>query len=98
MRAPLPLSYVIARVPEVPAVLELVCRTAGMSAHEAYGTFNMGAGFACFVAAPDAARAVQVAAGAGFALLAAGQVVAGPRRVLIEPLGLTFEGDSLQIR
>jgi phosphoribosylformylglycinamidine cyclo-ligase len=28
----------------------------------------------------------------------AGQVEAGPKRLLIEPIGVTFEGDSLALR
>ena len=46
---------------------------------EAYSTFNMGAGFALFVAADEAARAVQIAQQLGFGALVAGAVHDGPK-------------------
>ena len=98
MRAAQPLGYVIARVPPVPPVFELLCSRAGMDAREAYGTFNMGAGFALFVPENEVARACQLAAQRGMPLLHAGQVEAGGKRVVIEPLGITYAGDALQIR
>ena len=42
--------------------------------------------------------AQRLAAGLGRELLHAGHVEPGGKRVVIRPLGLTFEGDSLQIR
>ena len=42
--------------------------------------------------------ALAVGKQSGFDLLHAGEVQAGPQRVVIEPLGITFEGDSLQVR
>jgi phosphoribosylformylglycinamidine cyclo-ligase len=98
MRAPQALSYVLTLVPSVPPVLAFLCERAGMDHQEAYGTFNMGAGFALFVGSHDVARASAIAADRGFSLLHAGRVEAGEKRVVIEPLGLTFRGDSLQIR
>jgi phosphoribosylformylglycinamidine cyclo-ligase len=41
---------------------------------------------------------VDVARARGTTLLRAGAVETGPRRVVIEPLGLVFAGDSLEIR
>jgi phosphoribosylformylglycinamidine cyclo-ligase len=69
-----------------------------MQPAEAYGTFNMGAGFAFYVTGRSADRAREIAAKLGTALLDAGHVVSGPRRVVLEPLGITFEGESLTIR
>jgi phosphoribosylformylglycinamidine cyclo-ligase len=69
-----------------------------MSDAEAYGTFNMGAGFVLFAAPNDVARATAIAQGAGYPLLRVGAVEPGPKRVVIEPLGITFEGDALRIR
>jgi phosphoribosylformylglycinamidine cyclo-ligase len=98
MRAPQALSYVVDRVPEVPAILRYLQQRAGMQAAEAYGTFNMGAGFAFFVAASDVERAQGVGRALGWELERIGCVEVGPRRVVIRPLGVTFEGESLQIR
>lgn len=96
MRAPQPLTYVLDAVPEVNPIYDLLCE--GLDAEESYGTFNMGAGYVLYVNESDAERAVEAARAAGFSLLRAGTVEAGPRRVVIRPIGVTFEGESLQIR
>ncbi|RVU46177.1 AIR synthase-related protein [Rubrivivax rivuli] len=92
------LTYRIHTVPPVPPVLRFIAEQAGHDAAEAYGTLNMGAGFALFVPASDAQRCVEVARGAGVAAWVAGTVEAGPKELLIEPLGVRFSGDSLQLR
>ena len=65
---------------------------------EAYGTLNMGAGFALFVATGDAQRTVAVAQRLGIGARVAGRVDAGPKELLIEPLSLRFDGDELRLR
>ncbi len=91
-------TYRIRRLPEVPAVLKFLQREAGLDARGAYGTFNMGAGFAVFVPPEDAERTVAVARKAGVESWVAGVVEAGPRRVVIEPLDVEFGGDELGVR
>jgi phosphoribosylformylglycinamidine cyclo-ligase len=98
MRSTRPLRYVVDVLPPVPAVLSELVRAAGMSVAEAYGTFNMGAGFAIYVPESAEAAALTVAERAGFSLLSAGHVETGARSVVIEPLGITFDGESLAIR
>jgi len=98
MRAPQALSYVLEHIPKVPPIFDVLTREAAMDAEQAYGTFNMGAGFAFFVAERDVAAAQRLAVELGRPLLHAGHVETGPKRVVIRPLGLHFEGDSLQIR
>jgi phosphoribosylformylglycinamidine cyclo-ligase len=92
------LTYRIHTVPPVPPVLRFIAEQAGHDAEEAYGTLNMGAGFALFVPASEAQRCVDVARGAGVPAWVAGTVEAGPKELLIEPLGVRFSGDSLQLR
>jgi phosphoribosylformylglycinamidine cyclo-ligase len=58
----------------------------------------MGAGFALFVKAADAERTVQVAQAQGVAAMVAGSIEAGPKQLLIEPLGIRFGDDDLQLR
>jgi phosphoribosylformylglycinamidine cyclo-ligase len=41
---------------------------------------------------------VEVARGLGVNALVAGHVEEGPKRVLIDPLGVEFTGDELQLR
>jgi phosphoribosylformylglycinamidine cyclo-ligase len=58
----------------------------------------MGAGFAIFVKSEDAERTVQVAQAAGVSAMVAGSIEAGPKQLLIEPLGIRFGDDDLQLR
>jgi phosphoribosylformylglycinamidine cyclo-ligase len=98
MRHPAELTYRIRRLPDVPAVLAFIQREAGLDARSAYGTFNMGAGFAVFVPTEDAERAAAVARKAGVDAWVAGSVEAGPRRLVVEPLDLVYEGSELGVR
>jgi phosphoribosylformylglycinamidine cyclo-ligase len=98
LRHPSALNYRLHSVPEVPPVLRFMQQQAVMSMEDAYGTLNMGAGFALFVAASDAQRTVDVAQRCGVKAMVAGEVQAGPKQVLIEPLGITFGSDALQLR
>lgn len=98
LRHPAAFSYHITRLPEVPPVLRFIQQHAGLDERQAYGTFNMGAGFALFVAADEAARTVQIARRCGVGALLAGAVHEGPKQLTIEPLGLRFGADDLQLR
>jgi phosphoribosylformylglycinamidine cyclo-ligase len=98
LRHPKPLRYRVHTLPEVPPVLSFIQRHARQDDHEAYGTLNMGAGFALFVPAGQAQRTVEVAAANGVAATWAGVVEAGDKELLIEPLGLRFAADDLQLR
>ena len=98
MRAAPSHSYIIDAVPEVPAVLRFLQQLAGMDQREAYGTFNMGAGFMFFVAASEVARAQTLARERDCELDVIGHVEAGPRRVVLRPINVTFDGESLNIR
>ncbi len=98
MRAGGALTYMIDCLPDVPPVLDFLRTQTGMSNAEAYGTFNMGAGFALYLPQGDVAQAQRVAGERGIGLLPAGRVEAGPRRVVLRPLDVTYDGASLQIR
>ncbi|HSN32674.1 MAG TPA: AIR synthase-related protein [Ideonella sp.] len=98
LRHPSALSYRIDTLPPVPPVLRFIREHAGMDDAEAYGTLNMGAGFALFVGAGDAARAVDVARAQGVEAWAAGRVEAGAKRLVVEPLGFEFDDAALRLR
>ena len=98
LRHPKALGYRIHTVPPVPPVLRFIQQQAQHDDAEAYGTLNMGAGFALFLPAAEAERAVAVARDCGIDAWVAGIVEAGSKRLHIEPLGITFEGDTLQLR
>jgi phosphoribosylformylglycinamidine cyclo-ligase len=98
LRHPKALSYHVHTVAPVPAVLRFIQQHAGMSDSDAYGTLNMGAGFALFVAHGDLERTLAVAHETGFAATHAGHVQAGPKRLWIEPVQVGFDGADLQLR
>ncbi len=98
MRHAQTLTYRIERIPEVPPVLEFVCREANLSIRESYGTFNMGAGFALFVAPGDVDNVIALAKRVGVAAIHAGTVESGSKRVLIEPLNIEFGAEELHLR
>ena len=82
----------------MPAVLSFIQQHAQLDDREAYGTLNMGAGFALFVAADEAEACVAVAQAQGIAAWVAGSVEAGPKQLVIEPLSITYGNDALQLR
>jgi len=98
LRHPKALSYRIHTVPPVPAVLRFMQQQAGHDDAEAYGTLNMGAGFALYVHADDAERTMEVAQACGVPAWVAGEVLAGDKHLHIEPLGVRFSGQDLQLR
>jgi phosphoribosylformylglycinamidine cyclo-ligase len=97
MRRPTALRYRIWKLPEVPEVLSFLVAEAGLEAKAAYSTFNMGAGFALYCAAGAGGEIVQVAGELGMRACVAGGVEEGPREVLLEPVGVRFEGDELEL-
>src|SRR3954471_24425893 len=99
MRAPADLVYVIDDLPPVPPVLEFLADQAGMSERDAYGTFNMGAGWAVYVEAADAERVVEAAAAAGMSARVGGHVEDGERAVELTGVdgGISFSGIELEL-
>jgi phosphoribosylformylglycinamidine cyclo-ligase len=98
MRHPASFTYCLAHVPPVPRVLEFLEHELALDAREAYGSLNMGAGFALFVAPDEAEATVRAARGAGIGAWVSGVVEAGPRRVVIEPLHIVYDADDLRLR
>lgn len=98
MRATAPFSYVMNEVPPAPAEFGFMQEQSGTDDQEMYGNFNMGAGFAVYLPAAEAQQVVDIAAANDLKAWIAGKVQAGPKQVIIEPKGITFEGDSLELR
>jgi phosphoribosylformylglycinamidine cyclo-ligase len=90
-------TYRITELPNVPEVLSFLAEHAGLDDHAAYSTLNMGAGFAIYGAAGSGAEVVRIASGLGLRAQVAGVVEDGPRRVVLEPLGVSFETDELDL-
>ena len=91
-------TYRIHKVPDVPPVLKFIQHHARHDDREAYSTLNMGAGFALFMPADQAARACEIAEELGIGACIAGTVEDGPKQLLIEPLNIRFGDDDLQLR
>ena len=100
MRLDAPFVYRIEKVPAPQPVFDLIAKTAQLDTREMYGTFNMGVGFAVYVAPGDAAKCVELAQSLGYAGTVAGMVrKEGDRKAVeIVPLNLSYAGDSLHIR
>ncbi len=98
MRHPAAFTYRFRAVPPVPAELRFAQQAAGIDDREAYGTFNMGAGFALYLRPDQAETAVRAARAQGVEASVAGVVEAGERRVVIEPLGIEYGAGDLHLR
>lgn len=98
MRHSAELTYRMHVVPPVPPVLAFIQKQAGIDDFESYGTFNMGAGFAFFVAAGEAKKALDVIQQTGLKAWQAGVVEQGEKQVVIEPLGITYSANDLHLR
>ena len=99
MRHPQPFTYRITQLPEVPPVLAFIQREAGMSRCAGLRHLQHGRGLRAVRRGRRAPRGASTwPRSAGLKAWVAGHVERGPKRVVIEPLGLTFEADSLHLR
>lgn len=89
------LTYRIGTLPPVPPSLQFLADQAGMTAHDAYSTLNMGAGYAVYCREGSGERVAEIARGRGHEAWVAGAVEAGPRRVVIEPVDVVLEGEEM---
>ncbi len=97
MRPAKALSYRISELPPVPEVLTFMVEQAGLDGHAAYSTFNMGSGYAIYCSEGAGTEVVEMAQRLGFEAVLAGSVEAGPRRVIVEPIGVHYVGDELDL-
>jgi phosphoribosylformylglycinamidine cyclo-ligase len=100
MRLEEPFVYEISEPRPHPALFRFLMEAGPVIPREAYATFNMGIGFAVYVAPCAAAAALEAARATGYDAWVAGKVRrdGGRKAVSIPALGLEFEGDTLQVR
>ena len=100
MRLEDPFVYEITAPRPAPALFEFLMKAGPVALREAYATFNMGIGFAAYVAPEMAARALEAAKATGYDAWHAGTVRRdGSRKaVSIPSLGLEFDADTLKVR
>jgi phosphoribosylformylglycinamidine cyclo-ligase len=100
MRLEEPFVYEITSLRPPPPLFEFIMTAGPIPAREAYATFNMGIGFAVWVAPELAPGVLAAASAAGHEAWIAGRVRReGARKAVVIPaLGLAFEGDTMQVR
>jgi len=98
MRPDRDLTYRLTALPPVPPVLDWIRATLDLPDTEAYGTFNMGAGFAVYCRPGQADAVIAAADRTGHTAWVAGRVEAGDRRVILQPVGVTFTSEELRLR
>ncbi|MDQ3915777.1 MAG: AIR synthase related protein [Actinomycetota bacterium] len=98
MRPDRELTYRISELPPVPELFTFMVEALGMSDDDAYGTFNMGAGYAVYCRSGAGDDVVGVCREQGFDALVAGVVEEGDRRVVIDPLGVEYSSAALSLR
>lgn len=100
MRLEEPFVYEITEPRPIPPLFDFLMRFGPVVPREAFATFNMGIGFAVYVAPSAAAAALEAARASGYDAWVAGKVrKEGSRKaVSIPSLGLEFDGDTLQVR
>lgn len=100
MRLEKPFVYEIQTVRTPPAIFRFLVEAGPIDQREAYATFNMGIGFAVYVAASAADATLAAAKATGYDAWLAGRVreAGGRKAVQVDQLGLVFESETLKVR
>ena len=99
MRAKQPFTYVIERLPKQLPIFDFLQRHGPVDDREAYGNFNMGAGFALYVPEADVDTVLHIAPSLNFGALHAGYIErSDERRVIISPKNIEYLGSTLGVR
>lgn len=100
MRLEEPFVYEITNLRPEPALFQFLRKAGPIELREAYATFNMGVGFAAYVASEAADAVVAAARATGYDAWIAGRVRKdGTRKAVVVPgLGIEFSGETLQVR
>ena len=98
MRANRKFTYLMTQIPPIPCIFEFIQKHGVSSDREMYGTFNMGAGFAIFLQKEEVEKAQEIIEKNNLKSWNAGIIGEGPKKVIIEPKGIVFEGETLDLR
>lgn len=101
MRAPRPLTYVIDKLPRQLPIFDFIQEHGPVNDREAYGNFNMGAGFAIYLPTREVRRALMLISHDAplNRTFLAGHIERGKRRVVIEPINdLEYGEETLGVR
>ncbi len=98
MRANQPFRYVIETLPTQLPIFDFIQKHGPVEDLEAYGNFNMGAGFALYVSENQAAQVIGITKKLGLRAFVAGHIETGNKSVVIKPKGIEYAGDTLAVR
>lgn len=98
MRAKTPFTYKIQNLPKPQPIFDFIKEKTGSSERDMYDTYNMGGGFAIFAPKESVDKILQIAKKQKIKAWDCGEVLKGPKQVLLEPLGIGFSADELIIR
>jgi len=100
MRLEEPFVYRITELPPLLPIFEFIQQAGPVEAREAYATFNMGVGFVVYVDPGQASACLRIAKETGYRAWVGGTVQKQGNRKAVEivPRGITFEGETLQVR
>ncbi|OGI70655.1 hypothetical protein A3A09_01745 [Candidatus Nomurabacteria bacterium RIFCSPLOWO2_01_FULL_42_20] len=99
MRATQSFAYIIEYLPKQLPIFDFLQKHGPVDDKEAYGNFNMGAGFALYVSEADVATVLEVAASHKLGALRAGYIEqSNEKKVVIRPKGLEYSGSTLRLR
>lgn len=98
MRATKELTYRITHVPKPHPIFRFIQEQDGLSDWDMYIGYNMGAGFCLFVEECQVPLLEEIGRSCGFPLWDVGITEEGPRRVIIEPLGIEYGPKDLDLR
>ena len=99
MRATQSFAYIVERLPKQLPVFSFLQKHGPVDDTEAYGNFNMGAGFAFYVSEADSDVVLEVAASHKLGALRAGYIErSDEKKVVIKPKSLEYSGATLGVR
>src|SRR3989344_347772 len=99
MRATQSFAYIVEQLPKQLPIFGFLQNHGPVDDTEAYGNFNMGAGFALYVSEADADAVLEVAASHNIGALHAGHIErSGDKKVVIRPKGLEYSSATLGVR
>ena len=100
MRLEEPFVYEITQPRPAPALFQFLEKSGPIDRREMYATFNQGVGFAAYVDPKNVEAVLGAAKATGYDAWLAGRVKkeGGRKAVVVPSLGITFEGDTLQVR
>lgn len=98
MRARSDFTYRLKKILPAQQVFPFIQKHAVLSDFEMYQTFNMGMDYALFIPEKHTFQSLNIITEEGYEGVDAGYVEKGPRKVILEPLNITFDGTTLDIK